>query len=235
MAEINLLRYYPRAKRKMGKPRSLDPANREAALKFGAEYFDGTREQGYGGYRYDGRWVPVARDIVEHFGLKPGDRVLDVGCAKGFLMKDLMAVCPGLQIYGLDISEYALRHCEAEVAGRAVRGTADRLPFADGCFEAVLCINVIHNLDRNRCIAALREIERLAPSRGYVQVDAYHTEAEREIFLGWVLTAVTFLKPEKWRALFAEAGYKGDYYWTILEADPAWNDFNACDPASANH
>ena len=235
MAEINLLRHYPRAKRKMGMPRSLDPANREAALKFGAEYFDGSREQGYGGYRDDGRWVPIARDIVEHFGLKPGDRVLDVGCAKGFLAKDLMAICPGLQVHGLDISEYALRHCEAEVAGRVVRGTADRLPFADGCFQAVLCINVIHNLDRERCIAALREIERLAPRRGYVQVDAYHTEAEREIFFGWVLTAVTFLKPEEWRALFAATGYKGDYYWTILEADPEWNDFNACDPASANH
>ena len=235
MAEINLLSHYPRTKRKMGKPRSLDPANREAALKFGAEYFDGTREQGYGGYHYDGRWVPIARDIAEHFRLKPGDRVLDVGCARGFLAKDLMAVCPGLQVYGLDISEYALRHCEAEVTGRVVRGTADRLPFADGCFQAVLCINVIHNLNRERCLAALREIERLAPRRGYVQVDAYHTEAEREIFLGWVLTAVTFLKPEDWRALFAEAGYKGDYYWTILEADPEWNDFNACDPASANH
>jgi len=235
MAEIDLLRHYPRAKRKMGKPRSLDPANREAALKFGAEYFDGTREQGYGGYHDDGRWVPIARDIAEHFRLKPGDRVLDVGCAKGFLAKDLMAVCPGLQVYGLDISEYALRHCEAEVTGRMVRGTADRLPFADGCFQAVLCINVIHNLNRERCLAALREIERLAPRRGYVQVDAYHTEAEREIFLGWVLTAVTFLKPEDWRALFAEAGYKGDYYWTILEADPEWNDFNACDPAAANH
>lgn len=234
MAEINLLRHYPRTKRKMVKPRSLDPANREAALKFGAEYFDGTREQGYGGYHYDGRWVPIARDITEHFRLKPGDRVLDVGCARGFLAKDLMAVCPGLQAYGLDVSEYALRHCEAEVTGRVVRGTAERLPFADGCFEAVLCINVIHNLNRERCLDALREIERLAPRRGYVQVDAYHTETEREIFLGWVLTAVTFLKPEDWRALFAEAGYKGDYYWTILEADPEWNDFNACDPASAN-
>ena len=64
MAEINLLRHYPRGTRKMETPRSLDPANRETALKFGAEYFDGKREQGYGGYRYDGRWVPIARDIV---------------------------------------------------------------------------------------------------------------------------------------------------------------------------
>ncbi len=225
MAEIDLLRHYPRAARKMAAPRSADPANRAAALKFGAEYFDGAREQGYGGYRYDGRWIPIARDIVDHFGLGPRDRVLDVGCAKGFLAKDLMMVCPGLEAYGLDVSEYALTHCEPEAAGRLVRGTADALPFPDRSFQAVLCINVIHNLERDRCLAALKEIERLAPGRGYVRVDAHRTAAEREIFLGWVLTAVTFLKPHEWRALMAEAGYTGDYSWTILEADPDWNDF----------
>jgi SAM-dependent methyltransferase len=233
MAEVNLLRHYPPAKRMMARPRSLDPANRDAAIEFGAEYFDGTREQGYGGYRYDGRWIPIARDIVRHFGLKPGDGVLDVGCAKGFLVKDLMGVCPGLEVFGLDVSEYALRHRPSEAGGRLVRGTADRLPFPDRSFHAVLCINVLHNLERERCIAALEEIERLAPGRGYVQVDAYRTEAERDIFLGWVLTAVTYLKPEEWRALFAEAGYTGDYYWTILEADPEVNDFGLADAGPA--
>ena len=213
----------------MGKPRALDPANRIAALTFGAAYFDGTREQGYGGYRYDGRWLPIARDIVAHFGLEPGDRVLDVGCAKGFLVKDLMAVCPGLLVYGLDISEYALTHGEPEAAGRLVRGTADQLPFASDAFQAVLCVNVIHNLERARCVAALREVERLAPGRGYVRVDAYRTEAERQVFLGWVLTAVTFLRPNEWRALMAEAGYTGDYSWTILEADAEWNDFSCAE------
>jgi len=226
MAEVNLLRHYPRAQRKLARPRSLDAANREAALRFGAEYFDGSREQGYGGYRYDGRWMPIARDIVAHFGLRPGDRVLDVGCAKGFLVTDLMRVCPGLEVFGLDISDYALQHAEPGARGRLVLGTGDRLPFRDGTFAAVLCINVIHNFDRDRCIAALRAIERLAPGRGYVQVDTYRNEAEREIFLGWVLTAVTFLRPEEWRALFAEAGYTGDYYWTVLDPDPEWNDFN---------
>lgn len=226
MAEVDLLRHYPRARRKMARPRAADPANRNAALKFGAEYFDGTREQGYGGYYYDGRCIPIARDIVAHFGLEPGHRVLDVGCAKAFLVKDLMAACPGLEVYGLDLSQYALTHAEAEARGRLVLGSADRLPFASGSFEAVLCINVVHNLDRERCISALREIERLAPGRGYVRVDAYRTEAERQIFLGWVLTAVTFLTPDGWRDLMAEAGYTGDYSWTVLEADPEWNDFS---------
>ena len=233
MAEVDLLRRLPRQARKLAAPRASDPTNRAAALKFGAEYFDGRREQGYGGYRYDGRWLPIARDIVAHFGLRPGQRVLDVGCAKAFLVKDLMLVCPGLTVYGLDISHYALTHAEPEAAGRLVLGTADALPFRSGTFDAVLCINVVHNLDEARCVAAVREIERLAPGRGYLRVDAYRTEAERRVFLEWVLTAVTFFTPDRWRALLADAGYTGDYSWTILEADPAWNDFGGAAERSA--
>ena len=71
----------------------------EKAIQFGHDYWDGDRLSGYGGYRYDGRWIPVACDIAAHFGLKPGDRVLDIGCAKGFLMRDLMAVVPGLDAW----------------------------------------------------------------------------------------------------------------------------------------
>lgn len=234
MAEVNLMRHYPRAKRKMSIPRSSDPANIRAAREFGQAYFDGAREQGYGGYRYDGRWVPIARDIVEHYGLKAGMRVLDVGCAKGFLMKDLMQVCPGLEVYGLDISHYATSHSEAEAKGRVVVGTADVLPFPDHAFDVALSINTLHNLERSHLISALRELERVSRSRRcYVQIDAYRNDAEREIFMGWVLTALTFLKPAEWRALFAEAGYAGDYHWTILDADPEWNDFNAAESANA--
>lgn len=222
MAEINLLHRYPRSRRNVAARSAGKDKNRAVSLQFGREYFDGSREQGYGGYRYDGRWVPVAETMVEHFRLKPGDRVLDVGCAKGFLVKDLMKVRPGLEAFGLDISEYALLNCEPEVIGRLHLGNATRLPFPDDSFQAVLSINTIHNLDRDGCLQALREMERVAPGRGFVQVDAYRTEAEKKVFLDWVLTAVTHGTPEYWRELIGETGYTGDYYWTILETDPQW-------------
>ena len=98
--------------------------------------------------------------------------------------------------------------------------SADRLPYADGAFKAVLAINTVHNLDRDGCLKALGEIERLAPGRGFVQVDAYRTDAEKAVFEDWMLTAKTFGRPQDWRELFREAGYRGDYYWTILELDP---------------
>lgn len=218
MGEINLLRRYPRAKRNVEKRTSAQSAeNIRISREYGCEYFDGSRDTGYGGYRYDGRWVPIAEDIIEHFGLKPGDRVLDLGCAKGFLVKDLREVCPGLEAFGLDISEYALMHCEPEVIGRLHLGNCVKLPFPDNSFAATIAINVVHNLEREECIAAVHEIERLSPGRAYIQVDSYRTPEEKEIFLSWVLTAKTHYDPAGWRQLFAEAGYTGDYYWTIIE------------------
>ena len=220
MAEVNLLVRYPRAKRSVKARLGNKAENRAIAMKFGKEYFDGTREQGYGGYSYDGRWVPIAEDILRHFNLKPGDRVLDVGCGKGFLVKDLMKVCPGLEVFGLDVSEYAVMNCEPEVIGRVHLGNATHLPFPDNSFQAVLSINTVHNLDRAGCIQALQEMERVAPGKGYVQVDAYRNPAEEQIFLDWVLTARTYGTPRFWVDLLGQAGYTGDYYWTILEADP---------------
>lgn len=217
MAEVDLLRALPQTKRNIEKRAAAQtPENIAISRQYGREYFDGPREVGYGGYRYDGRWIPVARDIVMHFGLKAGDRVLDVGCAKGFLVHDLMKTCPGLEVFGLDVSEYALMNCMPEVVGRLHLGSGDRLPFPDGSFSAVLSINTIHNFDRGAAVRAVAEIQRLAPGRGFIQVDSYHTPEQRDVFLSWVLTAKFHDYPQGWLKLFAEAGYTGDYYWTLV-------------------
>jgi SAM-dependent methyltransferase len=218
MSELDLLRHLPRSRRNVNaRVTAKSPDVIATAKQYGAEYFDGPREYGYGGYRYDGRWLPVAADIVSHFALKPGQRVLDVGCAKGFLVKDLMTARPGLEAFGLDISEYALLHCEPEIVGRLHLGSCERLPFPDASFDAVLCINTLHNRNREGVIRSLKEIERLAPGRSFVQVDSYRDPEQRRMFMDWVLTAEFHGYPDEWRAVFQEAGYTGDYYWTIVE------------------
>jgi ubiquinone/menaquinone biosynthesis C-methylase UbiE len=216
--EIDLLRSLPRTKRNIQmRAEQKDPAVVALAKQFGFEYWDGDRKYGYGGYRYDGRWRSVARDIIAHFGLRAGQRVLDVGCGKGFLVKDLMLECPGLEVFGLDISRYALLHCERDVIGRLHLGTAESLPFPDGAFNCVLSINTIHNLPRPRAMIALREIQRLSSGRAFVQVDSYHTPQQKALFESWVLTAEYHDYPPGWISLFADAGYTGDYYWTIVD------------------
>lgn len=216
MRELNLLSRYPKGKRNTQLRLDKKAENKILASQFGREYFDGTREQGYGGYVYDGRWIPIAQDIVAEYGLRPGDRVLDVGCAKGFLVKDLMNVLPGLEVFGLDVSDYALMNCENEVIGRLHRGSASALPFPDSSFDLVLSINTIHNLDVSGCLKALREIKRVSKRHCFVQVDSYRSEDERSAFLDWVLTAKTHGTPDFWETLFLEADYTGDYFWTFV-------------------
>lgn len=215
--EVDLLRALPKTKRNISaRLDAKDPEVIRVSREYGEMYFDGPRDYGYGGYKYDGRWVPVAHDIIEHFGLKPGDRVLDVGCAKGFLVKDLADALPGLEVLGLDISEYALANCHRDVAGRLQLGSAEDLPFPDNSFDCVISLDCVHNLPRERAKTALREIQRLSGGRAFVKVDSYHTQEQKQIFESWVLTALFHDYPDGWLKLFEEAGYTGDYAWTII-------------------
>ena len=106
MNKLNLLRSLPIPKRKLEKRSSSKTKDHiRISRKFDFDYFDGSRDYGYGGYKYDGRWIPVAVDVISFFKLKTGSKILDVGCAKGFLMYDLKNL--NMDVYGLDISSYA--------------------------------------------------------------------------------------------------------------------------------
>ena len=217
MREINLLDSYPRIKRSLAENRSASLENRAIARMFGREYFDGERTQGYGGYRYDGRWIAVATRIRDLYGVTAGDRVLDVGCAKGFMLHDLRQVISGIEVYGLDISEYSIQQSMDDVRCRLSVGSAEHLPYANDSFDLVVSINAIHNLPRDQCLEAVREIQRVSRRHKYIQVDSWLHDEQRENLKRWVLTAETYFDPEGWRSLFRQAGYTGDYYWTLTE------------------
>lgn len=215
--EVNLVRGLPKTKRDVkARDEAKDPQIVCISRRFGRMYFDGPRAYGYGGYTYDGRWVPVAHDMISHFGLTPGMRVLDIGCAKGFLVKDLRDACPGLEVIGLDVSNYAIENAHPDAKSFLVQGSADNLPFKRP-FDAILCLDTLHNLPRQRCRTALEEIQRLGGGRSYIRVDSYQTPEQKSIFESWVLTADYHDYPAGWLALFEEAGYTGDYSWTIIE------------------
>jgi ubiquinone/menaquinone biosynthesis C-methylase UbiE len=183
--------------------------------KFGRQYFDGTREFGYGGYKYDGRWKPVAKDIVRFFKLNKNDRILDIGCAKGFLVKDLLDA--GINAFGIDVSEYAIKNCHPDVVGRVSVANAKKLPFPSNSFDAVISINCIHNLKLFECKKAIKEIMRVTvDNKNFIQVDSYRNTKEKKLFLDWVLTAETHFYPKKWVEIFKKCGYKGFWCWTLL-------------------
>lgn len=215
--EIDLLADYPKAKRNLeARAEQKSEADRAVARQFGKEFFDGDRRFGYGGFSYNPRfWRPVIPAMQRHFGLGLGSTVLDVGCAKGFMLHDMAELIPGVEVRGIDVSQYAIDNVIEDMRPFVQVADAKDLPFADDSFDVVISINTVHNLAREECGQALREIERVSRAGAFVTLDAYRDDEERDRMLAWNLTGQTIMSTDEWVEFFREVGYTGDYYWFI--------------------
>lgn len=187
------------------------------AKKWGYDYWDGDRRINYGGYKYiPGRWNPVAELIVKHYGLKSGDKVLDVGCGKGFQILELSKACPGLIVRGLDISDYALEQAHPKIRSFLDLGSASKLPYEDKEFDLVLSINTLHNLHNRELELALRELTRVSKYQ-YLCVESYRNEIEKANLIYWQVTCEQFNSPADWEWWFKTCSYTGDYSFIYFE------------------
>ncbi|MDC1172942.1 class I SAM-dependent methyltransferase [Methylophilaceae bacterium] len=215
--EIDLLENYPKAKRNLDERlASKNEIDRAVAREFGREFFDGDRNHGYGGFNYMPRfWQPVIPTFKEYWDLTPDSSLLDVGCAKGFMLHDLTTLIPGITVKGVDISEYAIDNVMENMKPHTQVANAMHLPFADDAFDVVISINTVHNLGLNECGKALQEIERVSRGKSFITVDAYRNEEEEERMYAWNLTAKTIMSVDEWIKFFKEVNYNGDYFWFI--------------------
>ncbi len=216
--EINLLNSQPKTIRDYDKrAREKTPELVAIAKRFDKEFFDGPRDRGYGGYKYDGRWKDVARRMRDHYKLSETAAILDVGCAKGFLLHDFKGLMPKCTVAGVDVSEYAIENAMSSVKPFLKIASGESLPYPEKSFDLVISINSIHNLPPERLKTALREIERVSRGHSYITIDAWRNEQERVQLYKWILTAESMFHVDDWRKLFAEVGYTGDYYWFIAD------------------
>ena len=215
--EINLLKNYPKSNRDL-KVRIEKKTEdiRKIARKFGKDFFDGDRNHGYGGFNYNPKfWQPVVKDFKNYWNLKSENSVLDVGCAKGFMIYDFVQLIPGIKVRGIDISKYAIENSLPEVKNFLDLGNTKSLPYENNSFDAVISINTVHNLEEDECALALKEINRVSKKYSFITVDAYRNEEEKKRMFAWNLTAKTIMSVESWKKFFKKVGYKGDFYWFI--------------------
>lgn len=214
MVLVNHLFMLPKTKRNVEQRYKLKtPETIELAKQYGKEYFDGPRTICYGGYKYDGRWVQVAKRFIDFYELKPGDKILDIGCAKGFLLHDFKKLMPTLEVRGLDVSDYAIENSMEDVKPYLEIGNASKLSYPDNSFDLVISINTIHDLPKKECRNAVREIQRVSRKHSYIVVDSYKDKQDKERILKWNVTLETILSANDWERLYKEEGYTGDYYW----------------------
>jgi SAM-dependent methyltransferase len=215
--EIDLLINYPKAKRNVDE-RGAEKTEEDRALarKFGKDFFDGDRKNGYGGFSYMSRfWQPVIPTFKDYWNLTKSSSVLDVGCAKGFMLYDFQQIIPGITVKGIDVSEYAIENSMNEIRDHVSVANAINLPFDDNSFDVVISVNSVHNLEREECAKALQEIERVSKGKSFITVDAYRNEEEKKRMYNWNLTAKTIMSVDEWEKFFNEIGYTGDYFWFI--------------------
>jgi SAM-dependent methyltransferase len=188
------------------------------AKQWAFDYWDGDRRINYGGYRYmEGRWEKVARLMAERYCLKAGDKILDIGCGKGFLLYDFTKVVPGIEVHGIDISAYAIENSKEEIRHCLRVGSATDLPWPDKTFDFVYSLNALHNLHNYDLDKALREMERVGKKNKYLCVESYRTEEEKANLLYWQVTCEAFCTPEEWEWWFKQTGYTGDHSFIYFE------------------
>ena len=188
------------------------------AREWGYDYWDGDRKINYGGYKYiEGRWEKVAKKMIETFNLKPGSKILDIGCGKGFLLYDFKKIDSSFEVHGLDISQYAIDNSKKEIKKNLVRGCASKLPYEDNYFDLVISINTLHNLYNYELMSALQEIERVGINKKYICVESYRNEIEKVNLLYWQVTCEGFYTPQEWLWWFKQAKYSGDHSFIYFE------------------
>ena len=213
--EIDLLIDYPKSKRNLDDRENFKTEeNIKIARKFGKEFFDGSRETGYGGFTYNSKyWTEVVKKFKNYWNLNSYSSLLDVGCGKGFMLYDFKKLLPGLKIKGVDISDYAVDNGMDAIRNDLSVCNAKKLPYVDNSFDYTISINTVHNLELEECEMAIQEIERVSKISSFITVDAYRNEEEKKLMYAWNLTAKTIMSVEEWKTFFKKNNYFGDYFW----------------------
>ena len=192
--------------------------NRIVASYRDEAFYDGDRNDGYGGFTYDGRWVPIVKSMCGFYDLGPKSSVLQVNCEKGFLLHDFVTQIPGIVVSGTEVSEYAIQTSMESVRARISKAPPTSLPYADHVFDLVIGIGTVYALNLQDAITSLREIERVGRGRSFVTLAAYEEESDKRLFEWWTLLGTTLLRKDEWLEVLRHADYSGDYKFTTAES-----------------
>lgn len=218
MREYNALKYYPQPK----EPRYVGPGIRTIKNKIAASYrdqryYDGERNNGYGGFIYDGRWKNVVNSMCVDYGLTEKSSLLQVGCEKGFLLHDFKEKFPSMKVRGTEVSDYAIVNSMPLVKPDIIKCDFINLPFENREFDFVIAIGVVYTLNLGDAISCLKEIQRVGKGKSFITLGAYRDQKGAELFNYWTLLGATILHVDEWVEVLKEAGYTGDYNFTTAE------------------
>ena len=188
--------------------------DRVIASDFDKEFYDGDRIRGYGGFKYDGRWKIFLKKIIKRYKLTSKSKVLDLGTKKGFFVKDLSELVPGIKVLGVEDHMYPLRTAMPEIKKKIRYVNAYyNLNYKKNYFDFVHAHNSIYRYSLKDFVKIIKKISYIS-KKAHITIPAYTTEEERGKFFDWALSGGIILKEKEWLQMFKYLGYKGDYYFT---------------------
>lgn len=182
------------------------------AKKFAFDYWDGKRRYGYGGYKYiPGRLASVALKIIKNYQLNNSSKILDVGCGKGYLLYEIKKILPKINIYGFDISSYAIKNSKKEIKKYLFKFDArKKFPFQNNYFDLAISFGTLHNFKLPDLKKSVKEIQRVSKKK-YIMVESFRNDQELFNLQCWALTCQTFFSVSEWIWFYNYLGYTGDY------------------------
>lgn len=208
---------YFKKKNKVNRVVTRKLKNKLIAWELEKEYYDGDRNNGYGGFSYDGRWLKLLPAFIKRYKLNNNSKILDLGCKKGFIMKDLKILLPGAKIYGIEDHKYPIINAEGEIKKNIIYSNYYNIPFKKNYFDLVIGFSSIYKYNFQDVVKTIKEINRVS-KKSFFTIASYSNKKEREIFEKWTLLGTTILSKKEWLELFKFLKYEGDYYFTTAKS-----------------
>jgi len=218
MREFDLLNNYPVLKKRYVSKNSRTIKNRIIASYRKKNFYDGKRENGYGGFKYDGRWKVVAKKIFDVYRLKNNAKILQIGCDKGFLLQDIKEIFPKAKVRGIEVSDYAIKHVNKKINKFIKKGQFYDLSFKKNEFDFVIAIGPVYSLNLADAIKCLKEIKRVGKGKSFITLGSYESEKDLKLFRYWTLLGSTILKKKEWIEVLKHTKYNGDYKFNTAKS-----------------
>ena len=191
--------------------------NKFIAWELSEQYYDGDRNNGYGGFSYDGRWLNLLPKFIKRYNLNNNSKILDLGCKKGFIMKDLKILLPGAKVYGIEDHLYPIKNAEKEIKKNIIFSNYYKIPFKKNYFDLIIGFSSIYKYNFIDVVKTIKEINRVSKN-SFFTVASYSNKKDKELFDKWTLLGTTILQKKEWKQLFKILNYKGDYYFTTAKS-----------------
>jgi hypothetical protein len=210
--------YYDLGYFKTGSTRKSIPLrtikNRLEAWNLDERYYDGLRENGYGGFTDDGRWDPLVKKLYHDFIIPKDGTILDLGCKKGFILSAFQREGHTGNLAGIENHQYPL-HEASKIKGLSLECSPYyNLPFHTDSVDFLIAFSSIYMQSLGEVIKTLKEIQRVSQGRSHITLGAYDDEYSKKIFENWTLIGTTHLHTDDWLEVMKYCGYSGTYFFT---------------------